>query len=106
LNLGHLYFDIVSTARCPVENLLASGFRRIVLRISDFASLGISTTVESALQIAPFMQNKANLLNAQMNLSDYITREYEKKDTWCSGKNKPKTNPNKPKQTQLPKSKK
>jgi len=77
-----------------------------VLRISDFASLGISTTVESALQIAPFMQNKANLLNAQMNLSDYITREYEKKDTWCSGKNKPKTNPNKPKQTQLPKSKK
>jgi hypothetical protein len=54
LNLGHLDFDtpqrtpgrIVSTARCPAENF--------ELRISDFASLGIFTLVESPLQIAPF----------------------------------------------------
>ena len=39
LNLGHLDFDIVSD---------------LELRISDFASLGIFTTVESALQISSF----------------------------------------------------
>jgi len=39
LNLGHLYFDIVSD---------------LELRISDFASLGIFTLVKSPLQIAPF----------------------------------------------------
>jgi len=39
LNLGHLDFDIVSNFE---------------LRISDFASLGIFTLVENALQIAPF----------------------------------------------------
>ena len=47
LNLGHLDFDIVSNFE---------------LRISDFASLGIFTTVESALQIRPFMQNEPNLV--------------------------------------------
>jgi len=46
LNLGHLDFDIVSTARCPAENL--------ELRISYFASLGIFTLVKSPLQINPF----------------------------------------------------
>jgi len=44
-------------------------------------------------QIAPFMQNKPNFQKAQMNVSDYITREYEKEDTWWSGKNKPNSNP-------------
>ena len=39
LNLGHLDFDIVSD---------------LELRISDFASLGIFTLVESPLQIDPF----------------------------------------------------
>ena len=40
-----------------------------------------------------------------MNVSDYMTREYEKTDTWSSGKNKPNTNPiqtqYKPNQTQF-----
>jgi len=39
LDLGHLYFDIVSD---------------LELRISDFASLGIFTLVESPLQISSF----------------------------------------------------
>jgi len=39
LNLGHLDFDIVSD---------------FDIRISDFASLGTSTSVENALQISPF----------------------------------------------------
>jgi len=47
LNLGHLDFDIVSNFE---------------LRISDFASLGIFTTVERPLQISSFMQNEPNLV--------------------------------------------
>jgi len=78
LNLGHLYFDIVSN---------------FVLRISDFASLGISTTVESALQIAPFMQNKPNLSDDQMNANMVLTMDYEKRTLGKRGKNKPNTNP-------------
>jgi hypothetical protein len=85
LNLGHLDFDIVSTARCPAENL--------ELRISDFASLGIFTTVESPLQIAPFMQNKANFRKSQMNVSIFSQEVYENKSNWTLGENKPNSNP-------------
>jgi len=52
-----------------------------------------STSVEDSLQIDSFMQNKANFRKSQMNVTDLLTKEYEKKDTWWSGKNKPKTNP-------------
>jgi len=82
---GHLDFDIVSTARCPAENF--------ELRISDFASLGIFTLVESPLQIDPFMQNKANFLDAQMNVNSFITKDYRKKDDFAVQKNKPNSNP-------------
>jgi len=51
------------------------------------------TLVVSALQIRPFMQNKANFRKSQMNVNKVITRAYEHKDTWWSGKNEPKTNP-------------
>ncbi len=37
----------------------------------------ISTNVMSALQIKPFMQNKANFLDALMNVTSLITVEYE-----------------------------
>jgi len=47
----------------------------------------------SALQIAHFMQNKPNFKKVKMNVSDLLTRTYEKKDTWWSGKNKPNSNP-------------
>jgi len=85
LNLGHLDFEIVSTARCPVEDL--------ELRISDFASLGIFTLVKSSLQIAPFMQNKANLPDTQMNVNKVLTKDYENKSNWTLGENKPNSNP-------------
>jgi hypothetical protein len=39
------------------------------------------------------MQNKANLLESQMNVSPVITREYENKSNWTLGENKPNTNP-------------
>jgi len=52
-----------------------------------------STIVEIALQNHLFMQNKANFRKSQMNISCYITMDYDKMDTWSSGKNEPKTNP-------------
>jgi len=52
-----------------------------------------STLVECALQIHPFLTNKANFRKSQMNVTDLLTMDYEKKDTWSGGKNKPKTNP-------------
>jgi hypothetical protein len=57
----------------------------------------ISTTVESALQNHLFMQNEPNFRKSQMNVNNVLTREYEKKDTWCSGKKQSQTNPNKAK---------
>ena len=55
-----------------------------------------STSVENALQISSFMQNKANLLDAQMNVSTILKREYENIANWKLGENKPNTNPIKP----------
>ncbi len=43
------------------------------------------------------MQNKANFLDAQMNVNKVSTKEYENNSNWTLGKNKPK-------QTQFPKS--
>ena len=73
--------------------------------------LGISTTVESPLQIDPFMQNKANFRKSQMNVTIYSQMAYENKSNWTLGENKPNSNPikantkpiqtqTKPKQTQ------
>jgi len=62
------------------------------------ASGTISTLVERTLQIHLFMQNKPNFQKSQINVTDLITREYGKMDTWSSGKNKPNSNP---KQTQF-----
>ncbi|HIJ51804.1 MAG TPA: hypothetical protein HPP66_01465 [Planctomycetes bacterium] len=58
--------------------------------------VGSSTTVESALQIAHFMQNKPNFQNAQMNVSRVSTKDYAKWTLGQRGKNKPNTNPIKP----------
>ncbi len=74
MDLGNLYFDIVSD---------------FVLRISDFAILGIFTTVESSLQNKLFMQNKANFRKSQMNVSKVLTKDYEKKTLGQRGKTKP-----------------
>jgi len=52
-----------------------------------------STTVVSALQNHLFMQNKPNFRKSQVNVSDLITKNYDKMDTWSIGKNKPNSNP-------------
>ena len=43
-----------------------------------------------------FMQNKPNLLNAQMNVSKVLTKDYENISNWKLGENKPNTNRIKP----------
>jgi hypothetical protein len=40
-----------------------------------------------------FMQNKANFQKSQMNLSKVLVVDYDKMDTWSSGKNKPNSKP-------------
>jgi len=67
-----------------------------VLRISDFASRRSSTSVENPLQIALIMQNKPNFRKSQINVNKVLTMNYEKKDTWWTGKKRTQTNPNKP----------
>jgi hypothetical protein len=91
LNLGHLYFDIVSLA--PLDSGTLSNWGNFVLRISYFASLDFFTTVEKALQIAPFMQNEPNFRKSQMNVNKVLTKEYEIWTLGQRGKIEPKTNP-------------
>jgi hypothetical protein len=100
LNLGHLYFDIVSTVRCPVENFM--------LRISYFASLHIlmpaipeskHVRILTYEIIKLFLQNEPKFRKSQMNVNKVLTKDYVQMDTWSNGKNEPKrtqTNPNKP----------
>ena len=62
-------------------------------RASRNCPLHLSRTLyKSAL----FMQNKANLLDAQMSVSPVITKEYENKSNWKLGENKANTKPIKP----------
>ena len=51
------------------------------------------TDVMQSLQISPFLTNKANFQKSQMNVTDLLTINYEKMDTWSSGKNKANSNP-------------
>jgi len=81
LNLDHLYFDIVSD---------------LELRISDFANLGISTSVESPLQINPFYAKQSQFPKKSNDVSFFYTMYYENKSNWTLGENKPNSNPIKP----------
>ncbi len=72
-----------------IENPTLAHFRHFS---SLFTNLP-STTVESPLQIDPFMQNKANFLESQMNVNLYNTRDYENIANWTLGENEPNTNP-------------
>jgi len=55
--------------------------------------LVISTLVESALQIRPFLTNKANFPKSQMNVSTFITMNYEQRTMNDEIKNKANSNP-------------
>jgi RNA polymerase sigma-70 factor (ECF subfamily) len=51
--------------------------------------LGIFTLVKNPLQIAPFMLNKPNFLESQMNVCIFSQNTYENISDWTLGKNKP-----------------
>ena len=62
-------------------------------------SLGLATAKRFARTGTPpdsFMQNKPNLLNAQMNVNTVITMNYEQITMNNANKNKPNSNPIKP----------
>ena len=61
--------------------------------INDLHAFGISTTVERALQIRLFMQNKANFRKVKLNVNKVITVDYEKRTLGQHGKNKANTKP-------------
>jgi len=51
------------------------------------------TDVMDSLQIHLFMQNEPNFQKSQMNVTNLLTKNYEKRTLGESGKNEPKTNP-------------
>ncbi len=53
----------------------------------------IFTTVERALQINLFMQNKANFRKSQVNVSKVLAKDYENRTLGGHGKNKPNSKP-------------
>ncbi len=59
---------------------------------------------ESSTNPPLFMQNKPNLLNAQMNVNTVITEDYENKRPCRRRQNKANTKPIKANQSQFPKS--
>lgn len=65
--MGHLDFDIVS----------------------DFASFDPLHLSRTLYKSALFMQNKANLMDAQMNVSAVLTKDYENERLSRRGENKP-----------------
>jgi hypothetical protein len=85
VNVGNLYFDALSD---------------LEPKMSDFASPGISTPVERSLQITPFMQNEPNFHIPKMNVTSFLTNDYENWTLSQSGKNKPKRTQSNPKRTQ------
>jgi len=55
--------------------------------------LSIPTSETPVDQKRAIMQNKANLLNAKMNVTSFYTVDYENKSNWKLGENKANTNP-------------
>jgi len=55
-----------------------------------------STSVENPLQISSFMQNKANLPDDKMNVTTFLTKDYENKITLGLRKTNPIQSQTKP----------
>ena len=71
------------------------GLNRLYTKYYRLTTNWPSTSVENPLQINSFMQNKANLPNAQMNVNKVLTRDYENIANFKLGENKANTKPNK-----------
>ncbi len=60
-------------------------------------SYAINSTKDYVRNYKKNMQNKAKFRKSQMNVTDLLTRKYDKMDTWSRGKKQSQTNPNKAK---------
>ncbi len=69
---------------------------RNTLYASRFTKLPLYICREPSTNQLLFMQNKPNLLDAQMNVNPYNTKEYNNETAFRRGKNKPNSNPIKP----------
>ena len=96
-----------------IENQTLVHFRQF-RHFSSLLTNFPSTLVVRALQIHPFLTNKANFQKSQINVTYLLTEDYGIMDTWSCRKNKAKQSqykPNskpiqtqyKPKQTQFQK---
>ena len=52
-----------------------------------------STLVENALQITPFYAKRTQFPKSQMNVTSFITTDYENNSNWTLGENEPNSNP-------------
>ncbi len=78
------------------QYLIINRLYSVICLLSSVLCLRTSTTVEDSLQIGPFMQNKPNLPNAQMNVNNYYIKDYQNFIPLAGQKNKPNSNPIKP----------
>jgi len=75
-----------------IDNQTLVHFRHF-RHFSSLLTILPSTTVVRALQIHPFLTNKANFRKSQMNISKVIVAAYEIMDTWWNRKNKANSKP-------------
>jgi hypothetical protein len=69
-----------------IENLTLAHFSHFWLTLHSLAPLHLSRTLYKSTH---FMQNKPNLLDAQMNVSSILTTACENISDWTLGQNKP-----------------
>jgi len=77
---------------------MAKNLCNLWLKICEICVLSfqpLTSTKDYVRNYKLFLQNKANFRKVKLNANDYIAVDYAKMDTWWSGKNEPKTNPNK-----------
>ena len=68
-----------------IENPTLAHFRHF----SSLFTNDIRSTKDYVRNYKLFLQNKANFRKSQMNITNAITREYDRMDTWSIGKTKP-----------------
>jgi len=71
-------------------------FSTLNFKFSSCLSSALYICREPSTNQLLFMQNKPNLLDAQMNVSIFSTKVYENKSNWTLSENKPNSNPIKP----------
>ncbi len=86
------YYQLLATGNWKLSTVLSPS-----IRDTQYA---IRSTKDYVRNYKLFMQNKANFRKSQMNVNNVLTKDYDKKDTWLSGKTKPIQSQLKPIQSQ------